>query len=67
LAIGIGISILLRPPADQPDSNTDGPRKPRKRSRAEVIGVITAVAVAPLTLGVYGVYGDLIWFGRTLF
>ncbi|GLZ01026.1 EsaB/YukD family protein [Actinoplanes sp. NBRC 103695] len=66
-AIGIGMSLLLAAPADQPVPDPNQPRKPRKRTRAEVMGGITAVAVAPLTVGVFGVYGDLIWLGRTLF
>ncbi|MEU8210348.1 EsaB/YukD family protein [Micromonospora sp. NPDC049044] len=66
-AVGIGMSVLMRSPADQPEPLSDRPRKPRKRSRSEVIGAIAAVAVAPLTMGVFGVFSDLVWFGRTLF
>lgn len=66
-AIGIGLSVLLAAPADQPVPDPNQPRKPRKRTRAEMMGVATAVAVAPLTVGVFGVYSDLIWLGRTLF
>lgn len=66
-AAGIGMSILLRSPADQPEPRPDQPRKPRKRRRTEVIGAVAAVAVAPLTMGVFGVFSDLVWFGRTLF
>ena len=67
VAAGIGMSVLLPAPADQPVPDSSQPQKPRKRTKTEVMGVLTAVAVAPLTIGVFGVYGDLIWIGRTLF
>jgi ESX secretion system protein EccD len=44
------------------------PRKPTPwRRRAEGLGVAMSIAMTPLALGTFGVYGQLLQFGRHLF
>ncbi|GGK78669.1 type VII secretion integral membrane protein EccD [Mangrovihabitans endophyticus] len=59
---GVAMTVLLPGPAD----SGGGPR-PRRRSRAEPIGVAASVMIAPVTLGVFGVFAHLVSVGRTLF
>ncbi|MFI5935010.1 EsaB/YukD family protein [Actinoplanes sp. NPDC051494] len=63
VAAGVMMSILV-PPVKPPGS---GPKPPIRRSRAEVLGVVAAIAIAPLTMGVFGVFGHLMMVGRTIF
>lgn len=66
VAIGVAGSLFARPAeADQGIGLTGRPRP--KRSRAEIVGVMTAVAVVPLTMAVMGVFSDLLEVGKSLF
>ncbi|MFG1610436.1 EsaB/YukD family protein [Actinoplanes sp. NPDC049265] len=67
IGLGVAMSVLLQTPEEPEPDGVPRPKKPRKRSKAEAIGVITAVATVPLTMGVFGVFGHLVWVGRTLF
>ncbi|MFE9191947.1 EsaB/YukD family protein [Micromonospora sp. NPDC007208] len=68
LVVGVGVAMAYLIPSkdDQIDAATVA-QAPRKRSRAEVVGVVTGLAIAPLTLGVLGVFEHLIAVGRSLF
>ena len=63
---GVAMSVLVQP-ADDRDVPKSGPKKPFRRTPAERIGVAAAIAVAPLTMGVFGVFSHLVIVGRTLF
>jgi hypothetical protein len=66
--IGVGAAMSLYGPAETEGlSAMPGVKPPRSRSRAEVVGVITGVSIAPLTMGVFGIFGHLIAIGRFLF
>ncbi|WP_432974619.1 EsaB/YukD family protein [Dactylosporangium sp. CA-233914] len=66
--VGLGVALSLLGPADPDDATlASGMRKPVRRTRAEVVGAMTAMAVAPLTLGVFGMFSHLISVGRHLF
>jgi hypothetical protein len=53
------------PDADPRIGLTGRPR--RKRSRAEVLGTLSAVAIVPLTMAALGVFRNLIEAGKHLF
>ncbi|WP_306204568.1 EsaB/YukD family protein [Actinoplanes sp. RD1] len=61
---GIGLSVLVPPRTRHTGS---GPKPPVRRSRSEVVGAASALVIAPLTIGVFGVLGHLVTVGRTLF
>ncbi|WCN83229.1 EsaB/YukD family protein [Micromonospora sp. LH3U1] len=61
---GIGMSVLVPPRKRHTGS---GPKPPIRRSRSEVVGAGAAMAIAPLTIGVFGAFGHLVMVGRTLF
>ncbi|GAA0587405.1 type VII secretion integral membrane protein EccD [Paractinoplanes ferrugineus] len=63
VAAGVAMSVFI-PPAKP---HGPGPKPPIRRSRAEALGVVAAITIAPLTLGVFGVFGHLMMVGRTLF
>ncbi|WP_432990755.1 EsaB/YukD family protein [Dactylosporangium sp. CA-233914] len=68
VATGVGISALRPTVPEPPDADgTTGPRPARRRSRAEVVGVVASVFLAPLALGVFGAFHHLIDVGRNLF
>lgn len=66
VGVGVAASVFGPPVPEEGQSGGVVPR-PRKRSRAEVIGVVSAIAVAPLAMGVFGVLGHLVRVGRHLF
>ncbi|NGM15656.1 EsaB/YukD family protein [Verrucosispora sioxanthis] len=61
---GVGMSVLIPPRKKHTGS---GPKPPIRRSRAEFVGAGAAMAIAPLTIGVFGAFGHLTMVGRTLF
>ncbi|HKS98867.1 MAG TPA: hypothetical protein VJT31_04985 [Rugosimonospora sp.] len=69
----VGAGLLLsvygaktpHPPAN-PASPT-GRRPTPWRRKAEGLGVAASIAMTPLAMGVFGVFGQLIRFGRNLF
>ncbi|WP_422747569.1 EsaB/YukD family protein [Micromonospora sp. WMMD1219] len=63
VAIGVGMSVFI-PPAKP---HGPGPTPPIRRSRTETLGVLAAIVIAPLTMGVFGVFGHLMMIGRTIF
>jgi hypothetical protein len=66
VAIGIGASVLQPGPDADPRIGITG-RPRRKRSRAEILGTISAVAIVPLTMAVLGVFTNLAEAGKHLF
>ncbi|MCI4061398.1 EsaB/YukD family protein [Micromonospora sp. R77] len=62
--VGVGMSVLIPPRRKHTGS---GPKPPIRRSRSEVVGAGAAMAIAPLTIGVFGTFGHLMMVGRTLF
>ncbi|MEU1395472.1 EsaB/YukD family protein [Micromonospora zamorensis] len=63
IAAGVAMSVFV-PPAKP---HGPGPKPPIRRSRAEALGVLAAILIAPLTMGVFGVFGHLMMMGRTIF
>jgi hypothetical protein len=63
IAAGVAMSVFM-PPAKP---HGPGPKPPIRRSRAEALGVLAAILIAPLTMGVFGVFGHLMMMGRTIF
>ncbi|HWS36347.1 MAG TPA: EsaB/YukD family protein [Actinoplanes sp.] len=61
---GVALSVLSTPPGMDPP---DGPRPIRRRSGVDIIGVIAIMAMTPLAVGVFGVFGQLLNMGRTMF
>ena len=66
VAAGIGSSVLAPAPDADPKIGLTG-RPRRKRSRAEILGTLAAVAIVPLTLAALGVFSDLVEAGKHLF
>jgi hypothetical protein len=66
VAIGAGLCLLTPKEAVEPPR---GPGKPgsAKRSTMDVFGQMATMALAPLTMGVFGVFGKLVTMGRTMF
>ncbi|TBL35878.1 hypothetical protein EYA84_13245 [Verrucosispora sp. SN26_14.1] len=66
---GAGVTLsLLRPSTPEPPR--DGPMvhpSARRRSRAEVFGVITSLLMVPLALGVLGAFRHMVEVGRSIF
>lgn len=63
VAAGVAMSVFI--PPTKPHG--PGPKPPIRRSRAEALGVLAAIVIAPLTMGVFGVFGHLMMVGRTIF
>jgi hypothetical protein len=66
VSIGLGSSVLTPAPDADPKIGITG-RPRRRRSRAEILGTLSAVAIVPLTMAVLGVFGDLAEVGKHLF
>lgn len=66
VAVGAGLCFLTPQAAAEPPR---GPGKPgpKKRSTMDVFGQMATMALAPLAMGVFGVFGKLLTMGRTLF
>jgi len=66
VSIGAGLCILTPKTAVEPPR---GPGKPgpRKRSTMDVFGQMATMALAPLAMGVFGVFSKLLTMGRTMF
>jgi hypothetical protein len=70
VVVGVGVAMSVLMPATQeeePSTRAAGPRPPMRRTRAEVLGVLTGISIAPVTMGVFGVFGHLIMVGRSMF
>ncbi|GAB2943595.1 hypothetical protein GCM10027280_35300 [Micromonospora polyrhachis] len=67
VGIGVALAVLVTGPDDDDPETPGGLVRPRKRSRAEGIGMVAGIAIAPLTMGVFGVFSHLVMVGRTLF
>jgi WXG100 protein secretion system (Wss), protein YukD len=67
VSIGAGLCVLTPKAAQEPPRGPGKPSGPRKSSTMDVFGVMTTMAMAPLAMGVFGVFGKLLTFGRTLF
>jgi hypothetical protein len=65
--IGVAMAVLVSGAGAPAPQNPSGPIPPSKRSRSEPIGMVAGIAIAPLTMGVFGVFGHLLHVGRTLF
>ncbi|WP_033343032.1 EsaB/YukD family protein [Catenuloplanes japonicus] len=64
LAIGVLISLVQLPITESTtDVSLAGAAAAGRRSVAEVVGLLCNLAVAPLAMGVYGVYGELMAIG----
>jgi type VII secretion integral membrane protein EccD len=63
--IGLGVGMSLFGPEDPTEPSTTKP--PRRRTRAEVIGTLCNIVVAPLAMGAFGVLSDLVTLGRGIF
>ncbi|MDR7274226.1 EsaB/YukD family protein [Catenuloplanes atrovinosus] len=64
LAIGVLISLVQLPITESTtDVSLAGAAAAGRRSVAEVVGMLCNLAVAPLAMGVYGVYGELAAIG----
>jgi type VII secretion integral membrane protein EccD len=66
VSIGAGLCVLTPKVGSEPPR---GPGKPgsKKRSTMDLFGVLAVMAMAPLTMGVFGVFSKLLTMGRTLF
>ncbi len=66
VAIGAGLCLLTPKTGAEPPR---GPGKPgpTRRSTLDVFGQLATMALAPLAMGVFGVFGKLLTMGRTLF
>ncbi|MGW0435122.1 EsaB/YukD family protein [Micromonospora sp. NPDC003197] len=67
VGIGVALAVLVTGPGDDQPETPGGLIRPRKRSRADGIGMVAGIAIAPLTMGVFGVFSHLVMVGRTLF
>ncbi|WP_433534603.1 EsaB/YukD family protein [Micromonospora sp. CA-249363] len=63
---GVGLCVLT-PQPDTIPSRGPGRFGPRKRSTADVLGATATMALTPLAMGVFGVFGKLLTVGRDLF
>jgi hypothetical protein len=67
VAVGAALCLLMPPAGAEP---TTGPRSPgstRRRSTMDLLGVLATVAMTPLAMGVFGIFGQLLHMGRTMF
>ncbi len=63
---GAGIALcVLNPPAGGEEPR--GPRPVHRRSALDLFGMVAVMALAPLAMGVFGVFGQLLDLGRTMF
>jgi hypothetical protein len=66
VGVGAGLCLLTPQSAGEPPRGPGRPG-PKKRSTMDVFGVLATMAMAPLAIGVFGVFGKLLTMGRDLF
>ncbi|WP_432992169.1 EsaB/YukD family protein [Dactylosporangium sp. CA-233914] len=65
LGAGLFVTVVRMPiKGGTTDVSLGGAAAPGRRSAAEVIGLLCHLAVAPLAMGVFGVYGELLAMGH---
>lgn len=66
--VGIGAALcVLTPPVGSDPPRGPGRPAPTRRSTMDVFATVATMAMTPLAMGVFGVFGKLITMGRTLF
>jgi len=66
--VGIGAALcVLTPPVSSDPPRGPGRPAPTRRSTMDVFATVATMAMTPLAMGVFGVFGKLITMGRTLF
>jgi hypothetical protein len=66
LAIGLAVVLVPVPQERDADLELGGAVPPPRRSKAEVALMICNLATAPLAMGAFGIFGELIDLGRRL-
>jgi hypothetical protein len=66
VGVGAGLCLLTPQSTGEPPRGPGRPG-PKKRSTMDVFGVLATMAMAPLAIGVFGVFGKLLTMGRDLF
>ncbi|GAA5179158.1 hypothetical protein GCM10023322_08310 [Rugosimonospora acidiphila] len=68
VVVGFGAALcLLTPKVGSEPPRGPGKPGPVRRSTMDVFGVIATMAMTPLAMGVFGVFGKLLTMGRTMF
>jgi hypothetical protein len=66
VSVGVGLCVLTPQVGHEPPRGPGRPG-PKKRSTMDVFGVMATMAMTPLAMGVFGVFGKLLTMGRTMF
>jgi hypothetical protein len=67
VSVGAGLCVLTPKMGTEPPRGPGKPGGPRKRNTMDVFGQLATMAMAPLAMGVFGVFGKLFHMGRTMF
>jgi ESX secretion system protein EccD len=67
VAVGAGLCVLTPKMGTEPPRGPGKPAGPKKRNTMDVFGQMATMAMTPLAMGVFGVFGKLFHMGRTMF
>ena len=67
VSVGAGLCVLTPPAGTEPPRGPSNPVAARRRSTMDILGAVATMAMTPLAMGVFGVFGQLLTMGRTMF